>query len=110
MKKKYIVYLLFISMILVLMLGMSTYPYKTQGHIPATGKKDELYKKIQTYHDEYKMEPIDAKVDRVWKAIPGYNQMVSLTKTSLFIRKHLQKFIYKICLPNRFTEEIQKSL
>ncbi|WP_338470980.1 polysaccharide deacetylase family protein [Niallia sp. XMNu-256] len=36
-------------------------------------ENDELYKKIQAYRDEHKIEPINAIVDRVWKAIPGYN-------------------------------------
>lgn len=35
--------------------------------------QDELYGKIQAYNDQHKIAPIDAKVDRVWKAIPGYN-------------------------------------
>ena len=34
---------------------------------------DELIKKISAYSDQHKIEPIDAKIDRVWKAIPGYN-------------------------------------
>jgi peptidoglycan-N-acetylglucosamine deacetylase len=111
MKKKYIVYLLFISMILVLMLGMSTYPYKTQGHIPATGKKDELYKKIQAYHDEYKMEPIDAKVDRVWKAIPGYNGWEVNVEASYNKMKSDGKFdknklVYKETPPNVHLEDL----
>ena len=35
--------------------------------------KGDLYKKIETYSNQQKIEPIDAKIDRVWKAIPGYN-------------------------------------
>ncbi|MCM3782909.1 polysaccharide deacetylase family protein [Neobacillus mesonae] len=35
--------------------------------------EDELKKQIEEKAAEYKVEPIDAKVDRVWKAIPGYN-------------------------------------
>ncbi|MER2088849.1 MAG: polysaccharide deacetylase family protein [Sporosarcina sp.] len=34
---------------------------------------DDLYKRISAYNDQHKIEPIDAKIDRVWKAIPGYN-------------------------------------
>ena len=30
-------------------------------------------KKISAYNDQHKIEPIDAKIDKVWKAIPGYN-------------------------------------
>jgi peptidoglycan-N-acetylglucosamine deacetylase len=35
--------------------------------------KDELFKKISAYSGHHRIEPIDAKIDRVWKAIPGYN-------------------------------------
>ncbi len=34
---------------------------------------NELYKKIQMYGEQHMIEAIDAKIDRVWKAIPGYN-------------------------------------
>lgn len=34
---------------------------------------DELYQSIRQYSEQHLIEPIDAKVDRVWKAIPGYN-------------------------------------
>lgn len=34
---------------------------------------DELYKSICQYGEKHMSEPIDAKIDRVWKAIPGYN-------------------------------------
>lgn len=41
---------------------------------PSLKDKDQiLYKKIKTYRDKHRIKPIDATVDRVWKAIPGYN-------------------------------------
>ncbi|MBO0602682.1 polysaccharide deacetylase family protein [Sporosarcina sp. E16_3] len=36
-------------------------------------EKDDLIKKISAYNDQHEIEPIDANIDRVWKAIPGYN-------------------------------------
>lgn len=36
-------------------------------------EKDELYKEIQSKSEQHEIKPIDAKIDRVWKAIPGYN-------------------------------------
>ncbi|MDW0117859.1 polysaccharide deacetylase family protein [Sporosarcina thermotolerans] len=36
-------------------------------------EKDELYKEIQSKSEQHEVKPIDAKIDRVWKAIPGYN-------------------------------------
>ena len=32
-----------------------------------------LLKRFRLTDDQHKIEPIDAKIDRVWKAIPGYN-------------------------------------
>lgn len=34
---------------------------------------EALYQKIKSYSEEHEIKPIDAKVDRVWKAMPGYN-------------------------------------
>ncbi|WP_027726009.1 polysaccharide deacetylase family protein [Tuberibacillus calidus] len=39
----------------------------------ATAKKDPLYKKIEAYAKEHDVAPENARIDRVWKAIPGYN-------------------------------------
>jgi len=39
----------------------------------ATNDHKEMQKKVQKYADEYDIKPIDAIVDQVWKAVPGYN-------------------------------------
>nr|WP_239432818.1 polysaccharide deacetylase family protein [Sporosarcina sp. ACRSL] len=36
-------------------------------------RNEALFQKIKTYSEQHEIKPIDAKVDRVWKAIPGYN-------------------------------------
>ncbi|RKD24546.1 hypothetical protein BEP19_09190 [Ammoniphilus oxalaticus] len=36
-------------------------------------QNDELYKKIKAFQEEHRVAPTDAKIDRIWKAIPGYN-------------------------------------
>ncbi|WP_432360954.1 polysaccharide deacetylase family protein [Sporosarcina sp. UB5] len=36
-------------------------------------KNEALYQKIKSYSEQHEIKPIDAKVDTVWKAIPGYN-------------------------------------
>lgn len=41
--------------------------------IAVSGNKDALYEQIKSQASEYEIPPIDANVDRVWKAIPGYN-------------------------------------
>ncbi|MBB5172027.1 polysaccharide deacetylase family protein [Texcoconibacillus texcoconensis] len=35
--------------------------------------EDPLYQEILEYRDDYEEDPIDARVDKVWKAVPGYN-------------------------------------
>jgi peptidoglycan-N-acetylglucosamine deacetylase len=80
MERKYITYLLFISIMLVMTLGIFTNPYQVVSQRPKKDitaflefNNDSLYKEIQSFDKQNKIEPIDAKVDRVWKAIPGYN-------------------------------------
>lgn len=34
---------------------------------------DALHEDIKKYNTQHKIEPIDATIDKVWKAIPGYN-------------------------------------
>jgi len=41
--------------------------------IPASGQKSALYIEIEEKAKEYEKQAQDAKVDPVWKAIPGYN-------------------------------------
>ena len=36
-------------------------------------QNEALYQKIESVSEQYVIKPIDAKVDSVWKAIPGYN-------------------------------------
>ena len=44
--------------------------------------KDDLYQRIEAYNEQFKIEPIDAKVDRIWKAMPGYNGLSVNIKAS----------------------------
>ncbi|AOV08145.1 polysaccharide deacetylase family protein [Sporosarcina ureilytica] len=41
--------------------------------IPTNFENENLLEQIHAYANENNREPIDAKVDTVWKAIPGYN-------------------------------------
>lgn len=52
--------------------SVNVQPKRTIPTFSAT-ETDELYKEIQSYANEHNVKPIDAKIDRVWKAIPGYN-------------------------------------
>lgn len=73
--------------------------------------KDDLYKKIQVYSEKYKMEPIDAKIDSVWKAIPGYNGLEVNRKASYKKMKEngdfdVNKIVYKEVSPNVHLEDL----
>jgi peptidoglycan-N-acetylglucosamine deacetylase len=82
MKRKYFMYLILLSNMLWMTLGVFNNPFNAMSvasnvksdfaSLPQI-KKDDLLKKIQAFSDQHKIEPIDAKVDRVWRAIPGYN-------------------------------------
>ncbi|WP_262177134.1 polysaccharide deacetylase family protein [Saccharococcus sp. Marseille-Q5394] len=37
---------------------------------------EALYQEIKSYSEQHEIKPIDAKVDRVWKAMPGYNGLI----------------------------------
>lgn len=73
--------------------------------------KDELYKKIQTFNEQHKIEPIDAKIDSVWKAIPGYNGLevnieASYKKMKKNGRFDESKIVYKEVPPSIHLEDL----
>lgn len=77
MRRRYTGYLLLLLTILVLALGSLVVVCSTISTIiPSTAADKGLYQEIQAYGEQHKIEPVNAYVDRVWKAIPGYNGMV----------------------------------
>ena len=82
MNIKKVIYITMISIALISMPKILTMTVKTissksdaESSITTFSEtdKDDLYIEIKNYSDQHKVEPIDAKIDRVWKAIPGYN-------------------------------------
>ncbi|MCJ7839687.1 polysaccharide deacetylase family protein [Lederbergia sp. NSJ-179] len=68
------------TLIAILSLSAIFNPYTNQyleqlknGDVPASKGEDELYEQIAKAADDYQIDPQDAKIDRVWKAMPGYN-------------------------------------
>lgn len=45
----------------------------TESAMPAAKQSDPLYRSIIKNAPTYEIPPIDATIDKVWKAIPGYN-------------------------------------
>ena len=121
MKLKYLSHLLLFSSLLVLILGLSINPDKAmsfgsnvKGNITTSAeiKKDDLYRKIQIYSDQQKVEPIDAKIDRVWKAIPGYNGLginieASYKKMKANGEFDKNKIVYEEIPPNIHLEDLE---
>ncbi|XAV02212.1 polysaccharide deacetylase family protein [Lysinibacillus telephonicus] len=109
-------YLCYPILILVLTFG----PYKAIAedtnnfaNITTTSqmKKDDLYKKIQMFNEQHKIKPIDAKIDRVWKAIPGYNGLeVNIEASYKKMKKdgkfNKNKIVYKEIPPNIHLEDL----
>jgi probable sporulation protein (polysaccharide deacetylase family) len=53
---------------------VSTYVNFINNHSLSVAKQtDSLYQKISNEASKYEIKPLDAKIDRVWKKIPGYN-------------------------------------
>lgn len=104
----------------MLTLGLSVNSYKAMSTKPSVSgdiitsskvNKNDLYKKIQSYGDQHKIDPIDAKVDTVWKAIPGYNGLEVDVKASYNRMKANGKFdkskiIYKEISPSVHLEDL----
>lgn len=101
MKQKYFRYLIFLSS-LSLTWGLFT----SSSEAISSGTKnnddnitasiinrDDLYKKIQAYSEKHNIKPIDATIDSVWKAIPGYNGLeVDIIASYKKMKKHGKKF------------------
>ncbi|WP_066173129.1 polysaccharide deacetylase family protein [Bacillus marinisedimentorum] len=98
-----------IVFVLILAVSYSSFqnPY-TAGYIDSlkesaemvSGQKDPLYQEIKEKAPEFNEKPIDARVDRVWKAIPGYNgKKVDIAKSFKKMKKDgvfdEQKLVFK---------------
>ncbi|GIN70425.1 hypothetical protein J14TS2_09000 [Bacillus sp. J14TS2] len=68
------------TLIAILSISAIFNPYTKQylgqlknGYVPASKGQDELYNQIIEAAQNYQADSQDAKIDRVWKAMPGYN-------------------------------------
>ncbi len=74
-------------------------------------RDEELYNHIEAYANQYEIRPIDAKIDPIWKAIPGYNGIginitesyVEMKKTGVFDEK---KLVYREIGPKIHLEDL----
>ncbi|WP_438312920.1 polysaccharide deacetylase family protein [Sporosarcina sp. FA9] len=80
MKRKYFLPLIILSIFFLSIVAMNLpTPSTTKTNLGSSMtvfsemKEDQLYKEIESYNSEHEIQPIDAKLDPIWKAIPGYN-------------------------------------
>ncbi|MEH7255474.1 polysaccharide deacetylase family protein [Neobacillus niacini] len=80
---------------------VDTYVSSLKGNALTVGKQENsLYQSIVKNAPTYEIPPSDAKIDRVWKAIPGYNGIKvdidasykNMKKNGIFVEK---KLVYK---------------
>lgn len=76
---------------------------------------DHLYKKIEEEAKKYEQLPQDAVIDRVWKAIPGYNGLtVDISASYKKMKKHggqydEEKLVFKQTKPKVHLEDLPPS-
>ena len=75
-------------------------------------ENDSIYREIKAEAIHLRVEPINAKIDRVWKAIPGYNGMevdVDETYNHAKAKGNVTSFtyMYRQLLPNVGLEDLE---
>lgn len=99
---------LFIVIVSLVFLSFGTSKIITSAEPNKTG----LYQEIKNYSEQHDIQPIDAKVDRVWKAIPGYNGLSINIKASYEKMKKkgvfdANKIIYEEVSPNVHLDDLE---
>lgn len=90
MKTKRNIGIILCSFLLVMTSGFMIFTYAKADF--QTSKNTSLYEDIRAYAKEHDVEPIDAKIDRVWKAIPGYKGRKVDVEASYQKMKKAKKF------------------
>lgn len=94
---------------------VNTYIATLKGNVLIVGKQeDPLYQTIIKNAPTYEVPPSDAKIDEVWKAIPGYNGLTvdieasykNMKKNGTFDEK---KLVYKQTEPSVRLEDLSPS-
>ncbi|MDQ0217029.1 hypothetical protein ELQ35_09140 [Peribacillus cavernae] len=78
----------------------------------ASGQEDSLYLEIENNAKEYEAPPRPARIDPIWKAVPGYNGVKVDIKASYHVMKKSGKFdekklIYKQVPPKTHLSDLE---
>ncbi len=94
---------------------VDTYVTSLKGNVVTVGKQENpLYQSIIKNASTYEIPPSNAKIDEVWKAIPGYNGLTvdieasfkNMKKSGTFDEK---KLVYKQTKPSVHLEDLSPS-
>src|SRR3954467_11140131 len=94
---------------------VNIYVASLKGNVLTVGKQENtLYQSIVKKASTYEISPSDAKIDRVWKAIPGYNGVTvdidasykNMKKNGTFDEK---KLVYKQIEPSVHLKDLPPS-
>ncbi|WP_256941127.1 polysaccharide deacetylase family protein [Bacillus sp. EAC] len=86
----------------------------TESTSVASGKTDPLYEEIKMKATSYEIAPKDAYIDKVWKAIPGYNGLnVDIESSYKKMKKqgkfNEKKLVFKEVSPKVHLKDLQPS-
>ncbi|NYE05186.1 putative sporulation protein (polysaccharide deacetylase family) [Bacillus niacini] len=94
---------------------VNTYVASLKGNVVTVGKQENpLYQSIIKNASTYNIPPSNAKIDQVWKAIPGYNGLTvdieasykNMKKSGIFDEK---KIVYKQTTPSVHLKDLPPS-
>ena len=112
------VYFLIIFVVAIMMVNnplTNNYISTIKGNTMEVAKKqDPLYFEIEENADQHYIPAIDAKIDRVWKAIPGYNGLevdiiASFNKMKKSGNYNEQKLVFKQVAPKTHLNDLPPS-
>ncbi|WP_088105137.1 polysaccharide deacetylase family protein [Halalkalibacter urbisdiaboli] len=119
--KKALIHISMFCCIVLLTLGAVQNPFSIQyidslkqDSVTVMKGKDPLYQEISERATEYEQKPVDARIDKVWKAVPGYNGISVDVDKSYDKMKKLGAFdgnrlIFKETSPSVHLEDLPSS-
>lgn len=80
--------------------------------VTVTASKDQLYEELLQKAPEYEVKPQNARIDKVWKSIPGYNGLkVNIEQSYKKMKKHGEfrekDLVYSQVKPSVHLESLQ---
>ncbi|MEK5502085.1 polysaccharide deacetylase family protein [Bacillus sp. FSL M8-0168] len=113
MKRKFVPFAVFFFLLLVSYQVMN-HPYSldyidamTKDAATVAAQKDELYQELLQKAPEYEVKAQNAKIDRIWKAMPGYNGLKVNIEKSYKKMKRSGTFDEKLLVYDQVKPEVR---